>query len=393
MASELLNEFKDAAKQIASDLRIDSEITYDLDDSELGIDFSANATEDPKEFDFWLHEEKEKDGSTWKASLSIGYREGAAQFYFQENIDYIFGHSSFLCRWAAWAVSNFNKKHNPVDLESIFNESTIRVYGFPGYSEPGEAELKILSNGILNLQKSKVLIYKFRHVDPPSGYLIRSFSYAIWVTIPDSHCFWVFFPDLSSLDSGRAYRTYKLVDKLLEMLNTKLEVEIHPIDIDYELLETFLASHEETFSSSIFKEEADMDDTDFFDNEPPVIIENGLSIPFENIKRRFQNREYPEALRNLRALVQQAEEDLAKAKGLDYSEIKEPTINKLASFLCEKKVIDGQLIPWFNAFTSLANPAAHKIFPTKEYMSISVNKKRIILTFRIGCHLLDELSV
>ena len=59
------------------------------------------------------------------------------------------------------------------------------------------------------------------------------------------------------------------------------------------------------------------------------------------------NSGYPQALRDLRALVQQALENLEKFKGIEFETLKDPDINKFAALMIEKKVLEGRLHSWF----------------------------------------------
>ncbi|MCW4010630.1 MAG: hypothetical protein NWF05_08425 [Candidatus Bathyarchaeota archaeon] len=384
----IFEEFIKATEQIRKDLNIVLEPETDRAESDLGFDFDAEVFQDSKGFCFCVSEEF--DGPTRKltATLSIYFQEGAAPFYINENIDYIAGHSNFLCRWAAWAVFNFKQAHEKISLESLFYESQIRVYGLPRYCDPAEGEASLLFNGMLMLQQDKVLIYKFRHIDPPSGYLTRFFSFGVWVNTLKNPPFWVIFPNFCGLDSGRGFSTYKKFGSLISMLKEKLEVEIRNFDIQYEELDTFLLGHATSFNS-ICREH---DLYNIFYYNGPIRVLKGSEKEFDKFKERLQNKEYPQALRDLRALVQQAEENLVKLKELDYSKIKEPDVNKLASFLVEEGIIDGRLRSWFQAFTSIANIASHKNFPSQQDLKKGVLRVKIMLTFQLGLQLLEELD-
>ena len=386
--TNVLTDFKIAAEQIAEDLDIAEKIDIDPSESQLGFDITARASKDSKGFDFWVSSDSGGSDYTMKASLSIDFRDGAAPFYFQENIDYIVGHSSYLSRWASYAVFKFKQVHEKTLLNSVFHETEIRVYGLPGYCDPAIGEARLLFHGMLHLQKGKILVYKFRHVDSPSGYLMRSFSYAIWVTTSKGPCFWGVFPDFCGLDSGQGFRTYREFQALLVMLEKKFQVEVRKFDIPYEELETFLLGNAEGFSS--------IDRTDdlyklSYYGGPSKVLE-GSENEFKKFKEQLQNKQYPQALRDLRALVQQAEENLAKKLEIDYSSIQEPDVNKLAGLLIEKKALDGRLRSWFNAFTAVANIASHRSYPTAEDLKNEVCRIRIMLTFQLGLQLLEELD-
>jgi hypothetical protein len=386
--TEIFEEFVQAANQIREDLNIKAAIETDHAEGEMGFDFTARAYDTYRGFDFWLNQKIDKTKRRLRTSLSIDFQEGVAPFNLTENIDYIVGHSDFLCRWAAWAVFNFRQAHERTNLNSIFHEAQIRVYGVPHYCDPAEGEANLLFKGILELQKDKVLIYKFRHVDPPNSWLLRSFSYAVWVYTGENPPFWVVFPNFCGLEGGRSFSTYKQFEKFVASLKPKLEVEVRRFDVPYEKLETFLLGHAEGFYS-VYRE---TDLHSFFYYDGPAYVLEGSETEFEKFKERFLNKEYPQALRDLRALIQQAEENLAKQKGIDCSPIKEPDVNKLASLLIEHGVIDGRLRSWFGAFTAIANLASHRNFPSVEDMKPEADRTRIMLTFQLGFQLLEELD-
>jgi hypothetical protein len=388
MVMSLLDDFKEAAEQIADDLGIDGTIEIDHSESNQGFDFTASLFKRNRGFDLWLGGEIRDASQKMTASLSIDFQEGVAPYYFQEKIDYIAGHSDFLCRWAAWAVFRFKEAHEKVTLNSIFHEAEIRVYGIPGYCDPAEGEADLLFHGILTKQKGKVIIYRFRHVEPPSGYLCRSFSYAVWVNPGGSPPFWVTFPDNCGLEGGRSRSTHHHFEKLIAMLKRKLEVEIKRFDVPYSELETFLLKNSTGFFS-VFR---DNDVDSLLHYHGPSEVLKGSEEELEKFKESFQRKEYPQALRDLRALVQQAQENVAKLKELDCSSVQDPDVNKLGAFLIEKKVLDGRLRSWFSAFTSIANLASHRNFPTIEDMRDKVLRTRILLTFHLGVQLLEELD-
>ena len=179
--------------QIAEDLEIDDHIKISHAESEYGFDYTAYLSKGKKGFDFWLDKKVNDSNEEMKASLSIDFEEGAVPFHFHENIDYIVGHSDYLSRWAAWAVFNFKQSHEAASLDSLFHETDIRIYGIPGYCDPAEGEAALLFHGIMAINEGNVLIYRFRHVDPPSGYLCRSFSYCVWVCPQDARHFGLYF--------------------------------------------------------------------------------------------------------------------------------------------------------------------------------------------------------
>ncbi|UCE16167.1 MAG: hypothetical protein JSV12_00670 [Candidatus Bathyarchaeota archaeon] len=386
----LLDDFKKAAKEIALDLEMNVEKIQirHVETSKLGLDYTAH-TESAKGFDFHLRTVTENEDPTkgeMRASLTICFKEGVSPYHFHENIDYIKRHSNFLSRWVSWTIFNFRQIHQKVSLETLFHDMVVRVYGTPKYSSPAEEEAELLFHGILATQESKVLIYRFRHIR--RGDLYRSFSYAVHVNPKKGMNFWVVFPDNSGLDSGGAYHSYLHFENLIQMIRRKLEVEVRTYDVEYDELDRFLLRRAESFFS-IFRE--DSLDILYRFSQPSKVLE-GSEAQYEKFTDRLEAKEYAQALRDLRALVQQAQENVAKLKNLDYSSLSRQNIHNLADFLIRKKQLDGRLLPWFDAFASIANIASHRDFPTKQDMQDFTLRTRILLTFYLGIQLLQELD-
>lgn len=385
----LLDDFIIATKELASDLEMNSEkVTVEhVQTPRIGLDYTAQLYVKERGFDFHLRTETEDEDPTrgeMTASLSISFMEEVNPYYFHENIDYIKGYPNFLSRWVSWALFNFRHKHQKVDLQSIFHDTIIRVYGVPRHTARQEAEL--LFRGILEAQKCKLFIYKFMHIRRGDRY--RSFSYAVRVDLEYPAPFWVFFPDTCGIDSGGAMRTYKHFEKLITLARSKLEVEVKRFDVEYEELEGYLLRNSYGFESIIRQNEPE----DLFTFSCPPTVLKGAEAEHEKFLKRLNAKEYPQALRDLRALVQQAEENVAKKKNIDSSKITSPNVNKLAAFLVREKQLDGRLYPWFQAFTAIANLASHRNFPTNEELKDHTLRKRILLTIYLGEQLLQELE-
>jgi len=392
MAEMFLDDFRRVAEEIAEDLEMEEgKIKIGHGESHLGFDYTAGLFNNTRGFDFHLRKKIEKTRQKtiekMEASLAIHFQEGVAPYFFHESIDYIVGHPDFLGRWASWAIFNFRQAHEKINLESLFHEMDIRIYGIPGYCEPAESEAETLFNGILATQEGKVIVYRFRHMDPES-YLCRSLSYAVYVSPKGFSSFWAVFPDNCGLDSGGGYSAYNHFEKLIEKVKQRYEVEVKKYDALYDEFEAFLLKKSAGFSSAIGNHDLDM--LTHHSNRLKVL--DGSQKEFEGFMQRLEKKQYSQALRDLRALVQQAQENVVRSVSLDASHISDPDVNKLASLLIEHKYIDGRLRSWFTAFTSIANLASHGDFPTKKNMTDPLLRTRVLLTFHIGIYLIDELN-
>lgn len=331
--------------------------------------------------------EREIERMRARARALIRFDEIQDSYFFFENIDYIKSHPRFMSRWASWAIYKFRLKYHKVDLETLFHFKTIRVYGLPRLSSPTESEAEILVKGILSAQDEKTIVYKFRHIDP--DVLYRSYSYAFYVNSISTHGdYWVFFPNASGIDSGGAHHTYRYFEELIALLSNNLEVDLRKIDVPYPELESFLYKNSTDFRS--LSRDNQLEDFAGF-SRPYKVLENSID-EFESFIKKLENNEYSSALRDLRALVQQSLENLIETKDIETPKLSYTNINQLASILIDKGIIENRLKAWFEAFTSYANLASHRSFPTSEEMKNSVFRKRMMLTYYLGLQLLNEME-
>lgn len=389
-SDELFAQFIEASHQICDDLGV----SYDDVKAEryetptVGISYTAGGRGNKYEFDFYLKTDAEGDdvlSGRMSISLNIYYSKSSAPFDFYEgNLNALKPHSDFLSRWTAWAVFNFNLKHNPPNIESLFHGMDIRVYGLPLYTIPTMGEAHMLIGGIRQFQTDKLLIYKFRHVDPQVKY--RSFSYAFLVSNKNCPSFWVFFPNCGGLDSGGARGDLYTVEELI--LTVKTKVERRSFDIKYEDLEKFLQKN-----AIGFRTEIENDDV-YFSFIPPSEAAFGKDFVESYIKfqERIRMEDYAGALRDLRAVVQDAMEITCDKNNVDLKGIKNLKIGNISGKMKEAKLIDEAIYNWFMAFSSVASKASHGEYPTKKDLENYTLRRRIMATFLFGTHLIEELE-
>jgi len=387
----LFEDFRKAAIEASKDLGIyEKKVSFTSGESKLGFDYLADAYEGTKGFDFHLRNtiDQESSKEELEAFLSIHYAEGVAPYHFHENIDYIKGHPDFLERWVSWAIFNYRQEHEKVNLESLFHDVDIQTLGIPGYCDPAQGEAELLFHGLHSAHREKVLIYRFRHMSGKEGYLMRSISYAIFLSPRAGTPLWIVFPNNCGLDSGRARYTYRFFEQMIRGISEKLEVEVKEFDVKYDELDTFLLKNEAGLHSVLRKGQL----VPLYRWYDAGEILEGSEMQFEEFTSRLERKLYPQALRDLRALVQQAQENLARLKGVDISGISNPSVHNLATLLIENRQIDGRLLSWFDAFASIANLASHGDFPSIDDMQDSITHDRVLLAFYLGRHLLDELD-
>ena len=388
----LKSQFDPAARQIALDLGIDTE-TLELAKKEYegqaDFFFRASGTS-PSGPSFIFNVDLEYEGSAARinpevhAYLEITYEEYAPPFHFEQDIASMCGHPKFLERWAAWAVYTFHLRHKPINLENLFGDDYIRVWGAPLEPWPTMSEFKLLMRGLQN--SGPVTILKLRHVS--DDFWDRSYSYAILADSIASQGLWIFFCDSSGLDSGGAYKHYRRIEQLIVDLGEKTTVKTY--DVEYAALESFLLRKARNFNT----------DDDNFGLEALHRLEltslgeifgPKVSDSFGKSEQSFWNTDYAGALRDLRAVVQDSLVVVAKARSIDLTRLEKPNINNIAKKLCDEKVLDNRLRAWFEAFTSFANIASHGNFPSDEDWKNINTRARVLSTFAIGRQLLLEM--
>jgi hypothetical protein len=322
-----------------------------------------------------------------KASFAITYDKDLNPYTYHKVFRKEEERPHSLSRWVSSAIYNFRLEYQRIDLASLFGDMEIIVLGFPGYGAEEEADL--VFNGLLNLQKTKAKIYKFRHIGE-HPVLYRALSYAVLIAIKNSsRRFWVVFPEACGLDSGGAYQSYLDFEQLISRLQKKVGVDIRKVDIPYEKLESFLFKRATSFHS--LKEGIECINPEVNFPSCPRILENSEN-QFSILCTCFDNNEFGQALRDLRALIQQAEENILRLKFPEDEIPNNTTIKTLTGILIGKKLLPGRILPWIDAFLSVANQSSHKDFPSSTEMENSNVRKRVMLTFETGFQILEELD-
>ena len=378
---DLRKQFECASNEICINLGIDADLDIKYHETpNIGIDYVSYYRSDSKNFSFHLRIDAEGENpftGKMTASFSYDFDSGLAPFFFLEDITHQRIHPNYLCRWVFWAIYNYRLTHETLRLDSVFHDSIIRVYGTPDIGLGREFD--IISNGILVTQKEPVICYKIGHIQRDDNY--RDLSYALLLQSD-----WWFFPNCVGMDSGGAGWEYKRMEEFLDRLSSIVDLEIRRVDIDYEELKYFLLVNSENFSN-LYREESRMVLT--FWDEPSYILEDSPT-QYVSFQRRFDQREYPEALRDLRAMLQYAQERVLLKSEITLPET--PNINNLAHLLVRERLVSGRLLNWFLAFVSYANISSHGPYPSPNDMQSSSIRKRVFLTFRMGLFLLNELD-
>lgn len=381
----LREEFRRAAEGIAENLGYSGKIVYHFKESlKIGLGYNARLSIGSEGFDFWIRTETNEEDPTsgdMEATISIYFDPVISPFYLHEDITYLKGHSSFLSRWGFWAIYNFRLKHNGINLENVFHDSTIRTYTLPGHDID---EIEIIMNHVLKVQENPLICYQFGHVD--GEYKLRCFSYAFWVELEHNPGFWAFFPDYCGLDSGGSRIHYDFIEGYLKKIGEKVGIDRRRFDLDYQVLKMFLLKNTNHFYDAHSKEYCNI--IRYWMR--PYGVLGGNERKLEEFIQRYESENYPQALRDLRALLQDTQEYVLREKSIEPSE--KADVNSLAHDLIQNHIIDGRLLSWFHAFASYANLASHGDFPNEQDLKNYTTEQRVHMTVKLGLHLMKELD-
>lgn len=309
------------------------------------------------------------------AYIGIKYDSDSVSFQIHDDITKYINQDNYLERWAAHAIHKFNLEHNPINLNTRFGESILKVYGYSD-NPLSLKEMSLLLDGMQKTKTDKILAYKFRHVDT----LMRTYSYCFFVSDGYYPNFWVFFLNLGGLDSGGHSESLRLAESIIA---SKTEVELRPADIEYVRLRKFLSERVQAFN---------------FEGENTLIFNLFVLGDFDptffelysKFLERYKNEEYSEALRNLRVLVQMSMETVYKKNQIQIP--KKPSINTLCSELIKNEILDEVMRAWCCAFTSVANLSAHREFPSNDEFFNQNTEDRIKITILLGIYIINSLG-
>ena len=237
--------------------------------------------------------------------------------------------------------------------------------------------------GLEHLKSKKLTIFRFRHSDEQ-----RHFSYSYALFLPNE--LWICFPDAAGGGGGGGEDDFNyLENKIKEKHSFKIKREFR--DIEYSKLELFLKD-----KALKFPLDEPPPPLTVLDPIPPYekVFGREFRESFKQFTKRYEQRDYPASLRDLRALVQESLEIVCQKKKADLSSVnkKKFNIKSLSDILFKEKIIDDGLRSWFDAFSSVANNASHRGFPSKVELEKPNFENRIILTISIGMHLISELD-
>lgn len=287
--------------------------------------------------------------------------------------------------WVIMAFHRFNIKARKVDLDSLFEDADIRVLGFPGIDH--YTLLTSLLTGASIEDSFPPTVMRFRHIVGNGPEIGVRFSYALHV----SHV-WVIFPDIAGLSGGASHAAYLSIEKAIAD-PVSSNIKIFRYDYDESAFMKYIARHANFVGNSWDLIDKREELIDFYLNvivtPAPGETESKFKAEIEKIDDKIWSDQYPEALRDQRALLQDTLQELLKRRKLDF--VDGSKISQLAGILIEHHALEPRLKSWFEAYPAFANPSAHKIYPTKEELEDEAVRSRARITISIGKHLLYEV--
>jgi hypothetical protein len=385
-SNKLWKQFQDAADQIAEDLSVPkgsvAKERQDYPYEEFELSASGYKVELPA-FEFRLDCRHDGKVQRLRCALEITYAKNVPVYFIEDDVTEKTTFENFIVRWGAWAIYQYFTTKNPVNLETMVGQPAIRVYGLPEFEEPTLTEAQLLLSGIKKCGWD-VRVIRFRHVDQGNWY--RWISYAFSIQGVYQHI-WIFFCKCAGLDSGGAYGQFCLFEDLIKKLGSHAKYEKY--DIDYLTLVRFLLKYQTGLHAIMRDYELERSHSIWL-NQHLSALGTTIYDAYVKVTTSFEKEEYAGALRDMRALVQDAEKQVAKSHAISVDEDHDDVTN-LAGKLIGGKVIDGRLQSWFQAFASIANLASHGLFPTAQDWTSDETRMQVLTTFAIGKQLLVEL--
>ncbi len=393
MSDELFEDFKSAVNLLSERLEIDADkIKWSRQEEErtMNLWYSSSGKGEKYSFEFYMDYEK-------RLFLDINYSDSASSFHLNTHMwPQQRGMQSFVRR----AIHNFNLEHNPVNLEKLFTDPII-VGGIPRISRPSNFLIDFILKGSLQYPKIKVKIYRFTHMRSDD---YTNFSYMFWIGGEYYGRFgsdlWFFFPEAGGPSSGGASLDYEFIeDAIKEVRKIKKDTKVIDFDIEYENLEAFILRRQFGLN--------DIHNTVVNQFNLPNIYDayfgKEIESAYNSFKDKYYARRYPEALGDLRAIIQDALELLCQETNTSIIK-KEPDISDLKGYLKKSNIIDDKLLNMISTFTSYANRQGSHTrrdltvdnYPTdnrlKSAYDIENKKRQIVITFILGSQILLEVQ-
>ena len=275
--------------------------------------------------------------------------------------------------WLDTILYEMNLKYKPINLESLFGNNSIRIHKG---TRSAFTELMIFLAGIQRLfHDNKLIVYKFQHIDKNMNDY-RWFSYAFPIKRGYYPSFWVLFLKAGGLDSNGAKN---MLEQYEEKINSvSMPVTYKTFDIEYKDLEQFLKQNSYSFHTPSVLE------ISFHRYQPnDNSFGNDFSTQYDEFLKIYNDMDYQRALRDLRALVEQALRITQRKFGIEPKEY--ARVAQMYESLIEKNHVPKHLRQWIDAFTVIANEPAHGRDP-------NIDLKQIQMIILLGMEIIGTLE-
>jgi hypothetical protein len=289
--------------------------------------------------------------------------------------------------WLIQALYERNLRVKP-DLDKLLGGLDIRIISMPE-SDHNYDFLTLLRG--LATEQYHIDVLRIRHVHmdefSQSPEIKVEFSYAIQMSD-----FWAIFPILGAVWSNSYALDLKGGENELVKVNPSIQLGLFGFDFDKEEFMNFVMRYENTYRSHL--------DYSTLEDSINMLIDvfpmrgRELKTYYEKeingIEDLIWKKDYPHAIRDLRALIEDESRALLRSHAIPYEE--KDDLSDLKTKMIDSKLLEGRLRSWFEAFSSFGNNSAHGNYPaTKSVRESSVVRNRTDLTILIGKELLSEI--
>lgn len=289
--------------------------------------------------------------------------------------------------WLMLAFYQRNLRTRP-DLSKLLAGQDIRIISLPEYDH--HYDFAAMLSGLATSQFS-LEVLRFRHVylDESTGNhdVKVEFSYAIRMNE-----FWAIFPFLGPVWSYSALQDQKDGEEELQGVKAGISLALSSIDFDKEEFMSFVMRYETTYRDHFDYSSlrVSLDSLLNISHDPQAERKTYYEKEIGKIEDSIWEKDYPHAIRDLRALIEDYSRELLKKNGVSFEEKDE--LHELKSKMIQNKLVEGRLNSWFEAFAAFGNKSAHENYPTKEQVHESqILRNRTELTILIGKVLLSEI--
>ncbi len=249
---------------------------------------------------------------------------------------------TFSERWIDKCLAELNSKKNK--LEYYVNKYGFKIGSDYGVSPHGSNSFVRDLRGLLSQNPKIIYVLKIMHIREDDYY--RAFSYGIFDFKNNE---WIIYPYCGSLDSGGGWISEGIIKKEIEAVKECYNVKIIELNEDLDLFCRF-------FNVNLDKIDFNFNDLEFI---------SSFKHEGEKIAHHINLKEYFDAIRLMRILIDSMCKELIKKEKLEYDYTKNDKLQSIFNFLCSKTILSTIYIKYLELFLLIANQAQHNL--TKQF--------------------------